>query len=280
MNKHFAPSLLVTIVPLALSAQSWRTMDVARQYRDTTPVAVHVTYGAGRVSLRPEQAKNLFDMHLKYDAEHTEPWYQYDAVARKVEVGVRQRSGMKSMRGDGEGSELKLDLSKLAPMSLQLDVGAAQGDYDLSGLQIDELTLETGATESRLKFDTPNPRRMRVMRVDAGAATVEFAGLGNANVERIDANLGVGHLVMDFAGEWHGDVAMTVNSALGSVNVSVPNDVGVRVESTKLLSGFEANGLEKRNGGFESANFDTAKYKLRIRSAGVLGHFAITRQPK
>jgi predicted membrane protein len=85
---------------------------------------------------------------------------------------------------------------------------------------------------------------------------------------------------MDFVGEWRGDVAMTVNSALGNVTIAVPNDVGIRVESSKFLSSFEGNGLVNKNGAWETENFDTAKHKLRVRSTGVLGHFAVTRQPK
>ncbi len=41
-----------------------------------------------------------------------------------------------------------------------------------------------------------------------------------------------------------------------------------------------AVGMEKKNGAWESSNFDTARYKLRVHSAGVLGHFEVTRQPK
>ena len=278
IRRLFGFAVLTAATPLIVAAQSWRTFDAARQSRDTTPLGVHVTYAAGKVAVKSDQARNLFDMHLKYDAERAEPIYQFNSSTREMDVGVRQRSGIRSMH-DTEGSEMKLDLSRSTPMRLQLDVGAAMGDYDLSGLQIDELSLHTGATESRVKFDTPNPRRMHSMRVEMGAATVEMTGLANANAERIDVNLGVGHLTMDFAGEWRGDVSMTVNSALGNVTITVPNDVGIRVESSRFLSSFEGNGLVNKNGAWESANWSTAKYKLRVHSAGVLGHFAITRQP-
>lgn len=271
-------ALLTSATPLLLAAQSWRTFDATRQLRDTTPYAVHVTYGAGRVTVRPGVQPNLFDMHLKYDAERSEPVYQFNASTRQVDIGVRQRSGIKSF-GDSDGSALTLDLSRAAPLRLQLDVGAAQGDFDLSGLQIDELTLQTGATETRVRFDKPNPRRMRSLRVDMGAASVEIGGLANANAEHIDVNVGVGHIALDFAGEWRGDVAMTVNSALGNVRITVPNAVGVRVESSKFLSSFDAKSMVKKNGAWESSNWETARYKLRVRSTGVLGHFEITRQP-
>lgn len=275
-----AAALLALAIPFIATAQSWRTFDAARQLHDTSAIAVHVMYGAGRVTLKPEKARNLFEMHLKYDAERAEPMYQFDRAAAQVMMGVRQRSGIRSMRGDNEGSELSLNLSPSAPMRLQLDVGAAEGDYDLSGLQLDEFGLKTGATESHVRFDAPNPRRMRALRIEMGAASVNIDGLGNANAEQIDVNLGVGHLAMDFGGEWRGDVAMTVTSALGSVTVAVPNDIGIRVESSKFLSSFEGNGLVNKNGAWETENFNSAKHKLRVRSTGVLGQFSVTRQPK
>jgi predicted membrane protein len=106
---------------------------------------------------------------------------------------------------------------------------------------------------------------------------VKVAGLGYANVERIDANVGVGKLELDFGGEWQGDVDLSVTSALGSVELIVPDAVGIRVEKTSFLHSFSAPGLTKRNGYWVSANWDTAPRKLHIRSTGTLGSLEIRR---
>jgi hypothetical protein len=156
-------------------------------------------------------------------------------------------------------------------------VGAAEGDFDLSGLQLDELNLQTGATDTRMRFDTPNPRRMRAMRMKIGAASAHATGLANANAERIEVELGVGQADLEFGGEWRGDLDLTVTSALGQVTMRVPNDVGIRVESSTFLHTLDAPGMIKRDGYSVSANWESARYKLRLRSTGAFGRLEIMR---
>lgn len=269
-------TLVLWLVPGVLAAQSWRNFDVAHQSRDTASLAVHVTYGAGRVSLRPDSSHNLYDVHLRYDADRTGPVYHFDPGTRQLEIGIRRNATPTSMR-HGDQNELNILLARTTPLRLALDVGAAEGDYDLSGLRIDELSLQTGASDTRVHFDAPNPRRMRSMRVDAGAASVRLSGLANANAEHIDVNLGVGKVALNFDGEWRTDVQMSVNSALGEITVSVPSDVGVRVTSSSFLHAVDAPGLTKSGGALVSDNWASAKHRLEVRASGALGHLEIAR---
>jgi hypothetical protein len=271
-----APLALVAALPFALQAQSWRTFDVARQLRDPAPLGVHVKFGAGRIEVQPVEGRSLFDVHLRYDAERAEPIYKFDASQRHLEVGVRHFSNVRAGRGY-KGSELQVALARGVPMRLDLDIGAAEGDIDLSGLHLETLALKGGATDTRVRFDAANPLRMTQMRIDAGAASVKMHGLGHANVERIDANIGVGSLELEFGGAWHGDVHLSVTSAVGSVDLKVPASVAIRVEKTSFLHSFSAPGLEKRNGYWVSDNWDTATHKLHVRATGTLGSLEITR---
>jgi hypothetical protein len=269
--------LTLAVLPLALSAQTWRTFEVARQARDANPLSVHVSYGAGRVEIQPAVDRALYDIHLRYDVERGDPVYRYNATERHLEVGVRQRSNLRTP-GKYKGHELRLDLARGVPLNLKLDIGAAEGDVDLSGLSVATLTINGGATDTRVRFDAPNPVRLTEMNVHAGAASVKLHGLGNANIERMEATVGVGTLELDFGGDWRADTHLSVNSALGSVQVTVPSNVGVRVEKSTFLHAFDAPGLQKRDGYWFSDNWDTATYKLYVRSTGALGAFEINRQ--
>jgi hypothetical protein len=268
--------LVAALLPLTAAAQSWRTFDVARQLREPGSLGVHVAFGAGRVSVQPTDGRNLFDVHLRYDAERAEPIYRYDVGQRQLEVGVRHFSNVRGGRGY-KGSELQVALARGVPMRLELDVGAAEGDINLTGLELEAFTLKGGATETRVRFDAPNPGRLTQLRVDAGAASLALSGLGHANVARVDANVGVGKLELDFGGPWRGDVELSVTSALGSVELKVPSDVAIRVEKTSFLHSFNAPGLTRENGYWVSDNWATAKYKLRIRATGTLGSLEIAR---
>lgn len=264
-------------LPRATSAQTWRTFDAARQLRDSQPLSVRLIYGAGRARVQPASGRALFDVHLRYDAEGVEPLYRYSASAGTLETGVQQVSGGRSGR-TFEGSEFHVSLSRHVPLRLELDVGAAEGDFDLSGLQLERFVLQTGATDTRVRFGAPNPLRLRTAQVRVGAASVRMTGLANANVEALDVNLGVGHAVLDFSGEWRGDTRLQVSSAIGQITIRVPDDVGVRVHSAGFLHSVRAPAFHKRERGvWESLNWQTARFKLHVESNGAIGRIDVQR---
>lgn len=258
------------------SAQTWRTFDAFRQARDTQPLAVHLRYAAGRVRVQPATDNRMYGVHLRFDARAVEPVYRFDAVARTFEVGVSYAGPKRGFKGE-EGSDLQLFLARTVPMRLQLDVGAAEGDIDLSGLLLDDLTVQTGAADTRMRFDTPNSHRMRAVTLQVGAADLQVTGLGNANTPRVDLNLGIGNADLDFGGEWRGDVAMTINSALGKVTLRVPGNVGVSIESSSFLHSSGGADMVKRDGRTVSSNWDTARYKIHVQSSGAFGRLEVVR---
>src|SRR5262245_3518441 len=96
----FAADMVLAHVPELLSAQSWRTFDAARPQRDAGPLAVHLTYGAGRVRVSPGSDRSLYDVHMRYDAERADPMYHYDAAERSLQIGTKRVSGTKSIKND------------------------------------------------------------------------------------------------------------------------------------------------------------------------------------
>ena len=275
MKRPIVFAILVAAIVAPLSAQTWRTFDAYRPARDTQPFAVHLRYAAGRVRVVPAADNRLYGVHMRFDAESVEPLYVFNAAARTLEVGV-DRSKSKRFRGE-EGSDLELHLARTIPMRLQLDVGAAEGDIDLTGLRLDELSVQTGAADTRVRFEAANSQRMRAVTLQAGAASLQVTGLGHANTQRVDLNLGVGNADLDFSGAWTGDIAMTVNSALGKVTLRVPSDIGVSIESSSFLFSNGGADMVKKNGRNVSSNWDTAKYKLHVQSSGAFGRLEVVR---
>lgn len=262
-------------LPALVTAQTWRTFDFARQQRDTLPLSVHLSFGAGRVRVSPDAERNLYDVHMRYDAERVDPLYKFDAPTRQLDIGTRKVS-IGSVNNH-KGSELDVDLSRASALSLNFEVGAADADVDLSGLRVEHLSLKTGASDTRLRFGAPNPSRMRELRIEFGAASVQVTGLGNANAERVDVSFGVGRIAMDFDGEWRNSVDVAINSALGEAVLRVPTNVGIRVESSSFLHSIDAPGLTKQDGVWTSSNWETATHKLRVRASGALGRLEIER---
>lgn len=266
---------LAAIFAAPLSAQSWRSLDVARQLSDSSPTAVQVVYGTGTFGLRGTSSPLLYHMQLRYDASRTQPRHAFDAKTRKLQLGVEKSDVRFTGRNDSESGKLQLELSRLTPIDLSLDLGAVEADLDLTGLKLSRLNVESGASDGRLRFDSLNATPMSVLQVSLGAASFRGERLANANTRDIRVDAGVGGVELDLGGQWTHDIDLRVEVTLGIVTIHVPSDVGVRVSLDKTLASFEHEGLVQRDGAWVSSNWESAPHKLRIAAETVFGKLTI-----
>jgi uncharacterized protein DUF2154 len=260
-------------------AQTWRTIDASRQLRDTNALSVRIEYGAGRLEVRPTSAGSLYEMKLKYDAERSEPNTRYDPTARSLVLGIRSHN-MRMHGSNNESGSMHAELSTRVPMDLTLELGAAEADVQLGGLRLTDLSVKTGAADVGVRFDQPNPDRVRTMTLEVGAASLKVARAGNSGVERVTANIGVGALDLDLGGELTRDVEVSANFAMGAFTLRVPADVGVSIKASTFLSDFDKSGLVKRSDGWATPGFDEAKRRVRVRLNAFLGGFTLVREGK
>ena len=141
---------------------------------------------------------------------------------------------------------------------------AVRADLDLGGLSLNSLELMTGASESRIDVSAPNPLRMRRARLDVGAADFEARRLGNLNAEELELNAGVGSVVLDLSGELAQDMDVSVNIGLGSLELRIPEGVGVRIEKESFLASLDTDGMVKRGDAYYSSNWDDADRRIEI----------------
>lgn len=271
-------SALVAGAALPAGAQQWRTVDVSRQLRDSSPHEVRIRYGAGSLELRPAEDAVLFAMHLRYDEESVAPVHRYDAASRTLTLGLGDGS-MRLGRSLGKDShgKLRVALTPAAPLSLDLELGAAEARLDLGGLQLQDVKIETGASDSHVSFDRPNPIPMERLAVSAGAANLKLTGVANANARALSIESGVGNVEVSFDGPLVQSIEVDASMTLGRVSLTVPRDAGVRVELSRFLAGFDHFGLEKRGDAWYSPNWDEATHRIDMRVRTVFGSVAIKR---
>ena len=260
-------------------AQRWRTLDASRQVHDTGALSVRVRYAAGKLDLRPAASGLLYAMNIRYDADRAEPFTRFDSTARTLDFGIRSQ-GVHFSTSDKHMGSLHAELSNRVPIDLGLELGAVQGELQLGGLRLTEFVLKGGAADLSVRFDQPNPVRMRRMTLEVGAADVKVLRAGNAATERILATVGVGSLSLDLGGEWSRDIDVDANVALGELSVRVPPDVGVRIDASTFLVEFEKSGLSKRGDAWVTPDFDAAKRHVRIRMRGAFGSFELSRDAR
>ena len=262
----------------AAPAQSWRTVESARQLRDSGEHRVRVRYGAGGIDVAATSSPVLYAMTLRYDESTSTPLHSYDSTARTLTLGVSGQSDRFTRNlGDKSRGEMRLSLSRSVPVDLSLSLGAAKATLDLGGLDITALQLQSGASETVIDFSSPNLGRMRTLDVDVGAASFEARNLANANVPKVRIHGGVGGVELDFGGQWQQDMDVNVDLALGKLTLHVPRDVAVRVEVQKFLATFDEQGLVKRGDAYYSDNWDRAKYHLRLRAETTFGGIELDR---
>jgi hypothetical protein len=272
-----AAAVVATLLPGTLVAQSWRTLDVSRQLADSAPASVQVVYGTGSFGLRASSSPLLYHMLLRYDAERTKPRHSFDAAARKLSLGVQRSDVRFAGREDGESGRLQLELSRITPLDLSLDLGAVEADVDLTGLRLRRLHFESGASEASLRFDSLNATPMELLEISLGATSFRGTRLANSNAAEIRVDAGVGNVELDMGGEWARDIQLHVEMSLGVVTIHVPPDVGIRASHRKVIAGFEGEGLVERDWAWVSTNWDSAPRKLRVNAETILGKLSIDR---
>jgi hypothetical protein len=255
-------------IPTLAGAQTWRTLDVSRQLRDTSELHLHVQYGSGRFDLHAATDPVLYAMQLRYDENSVSPLHRFDAAAGTLDIGVRDvSSGSRWFhRGssDDDQSAMTFTLAPTVPVDLTLSIGATDARVDLGGLTLRGLHVESGAADETLNFSQPNRARLGSMSVDVGAASFNAMNLANANAASLRVNGGVGGVTLDFGGTWTGDMDADIQVTLGKVTLQVPGDVGVQLDMQRFLASFDNDGLTKRDGAYYSDNWNSARYHLRL----------------
>lgn len=129
-----------------------------------------------------------------------------------------------------------------APMNLTLHAGAYQGDIDLSGVPLRNLTINDGASQSDVRFDTLNPEEMDTFEYDSGASSVTLEGLANANFETLKFNGGAGDYTLDFSGDLQRDATVIVNGGVGSIKIIIPSDTAAKVTVEHGIGSIDTTG--------------------------------------
>ena len=278
-----ALSVAALVLPVGTGAQQWRTLETARQLTSVAPLAVEVGFAAGKVTLSPISGPLLYQMRMRYNEQTTDAVHDFDARARRLElgirssnIGIRQITKMRHSRDD-RASSLHIGLSEALPLDLTLKLGAGQARLDLGGLRLRALVVNAGAAEADIVFGSPNRESMSRMELDVGAAKARVKGLQHARVREIAINGGAGSVELDFGGALPEDVSIVSNLALGELHISVPRDVGISVRSKQTLSDFEAPGMERVGNAWFSENWSNASRKLTINTQSFLGSFRLER---
>ena len=277
MTARTVASLLTAVLIAApLPAQSWRTVTAARQLHQTDSLKVRVDYRVGTLRLAGSTKALLYDVKLRYDEEKFDAVRSFETGSSTLVIGTRQldeRSAVIS--GRKQLGEMSLALAPNVQLDIDLQTGASLADLDFTGLAVTRLVVNSGASETKFRFGTPNPATMSELVVQVGAASVEGRQLGNTGADRVRVECGVGNVDLDFSGAWPRDMSVGLNVAVGGATLRIPREIGVRIQLDKVLASFSQEGFERRGDSYYNAAWATASRKLTIVASTVLGSLKV-----
>ncbi|MGD8996583.1 MAG: toast rack family protein [Anaerolineae bacterium] len=228
----------------------------------TEPVDVDILFGAGRLELEAGVPDDLLSGYFRYNVERWAPEITFEGS----ELTIRQ-GGDEDAWGIPSGNirnRWELEFSPSLPLEMDLRAGAGEGELDLTDLMISSLDVDIGAGDFALRFDKPNAVAMDHLTLDTGASKIEVVGVGNANLQTMRLQGGVGDVSLDLTGGWSRSAEITVRAGAGALTLRLPKNVGVEVETRGGLTNVEAYGLRQMGSTYTNDAFGETEIELRV----------------
>lgn len=189
-----------------------------------------LSFGAGNLNLSTG-AKNLVDGTVVYNVEDLKP----EIIEDGAQIEIKQGNFQGLPPFDGMKNEWDLQLGS-SPMELEISAGAYEGDFELGGLALTNLTINDGAADVSLSFSELNLAEMSEFNYSTGASDVRMEGLANANFERFIFNGGAGNYTLDFSGDLQRDATVSVDCGLSDLTLIIPQGVNVVITIDSALA--------------------------------------------
>ena len=227
-------------------------------------VQATVTFGGGNLDVRTG-SDVLLSAEFVYNVDALEPVVTYDVQDKQGALVVEH--GSDPIRLDQLTGELRnewtLTFAEGVPLDLRLDVGASSGVIELGGLAIENLDLTMGAADLRVGFAKPNPERLTSLHIYSGAARLELHELGNANLDELSFDGGLGTYLFDFGGEWQRSADVRILAGASQVTLRLPQEIGLRVCPGEMHRE-RMDRLEERGDCYVNALYDQSDITLNI----------------
>ncbi len=264
---------------------------------DEKEVRVKIESSFGSVHIEKGSKDKIVSVSYKQKDKDHEPKLDIDYYLKKNVGDLKiemhpEGSTTNSSEEGGSGVHVNTDINfktdewhvalvEGIPLSIEAELGAGKSDFDFTGLIINDLTITTGASSSKLNFDEKNSGEIKTMHIESGVSKFVANNLNNANFDKMEFEGGVGSYYLDFGGELKKQVRVDINVGLGAMTLAVPKNIGVRIkyEDSWLsnLSLDDGDFVRKKKGVYESENFSRAEGKMDISIESGLGSVKVKR---
>ena len=193
----------------------------------------------GKFSIIPS-ADNLVSGTILYNVEQWEPEFTRSSNLYKIsQVNPFRISGIPS----GETvNNWDLALTTQIPLSLSIEGGASENNFDFTGIHLTNLRIVQGASDSTIRFNSPNPVKMDEFTFNTGASSAELFGLGNANFSEMSVSCGAGDYTLDFTGELTEDRLVNIKAGVSNITIVIPAGMKAVINNQGTISNINSRG--------------------------------------
>jgi hypothetical protein len=256
----------------ALPAQALTSYSTTRQFHGEVRLVATIEFAGGTLHVGAGAPGSLYAMQLAYDAQRFQPVSRWDAARNAVTLGLSNREqGAMGMNAGSQKQSADIQFSPQADLDLSMTMGAAQTVVDFGGLRLASLVLETGASQTEVRFSKPNAIRCTAAVFRAGAAELTVRGLGNSRCDRVTFEGGLGSVLLDYTGTWTGKTELDATLAVGGLTLRIPRAVGVALTTEQFLASFQPAGFTRQGNRYTSTNNATAARHLDVTLTTSLG---------
>jgi hypothetical protein len=258
-NKILAAALVLALVSTACGANlrlpvnkietgPTQSKDIQVPVPAESPEGIELSleFVAGEMNLSPaEQAGTggyLAEGTAVFNAVEFEPVLESNGSTYILRSGLLEGKGIPLPKDDFK-NEWDLQLSD-TPMSLTIQAGAYDANFELGGLSIENLLISDGGANFKGRFSEPNHVQMSTFIYNTGASTLDLSGLANANFDQMKFDSGPGDYRLSFDGQLQHDASVVIESGASTVTIVIPQQANAQVTFDGGLSSVNAPGWE------------------------------------
>lgn len=257
MNRrlNLVPVLVLVAALLLLAGCNLQTVRVGELQTKSESVEVgaaesvtaDINIGAGVLNVAGG-GSSLMDADFTYNIAEWEPTVEYRVSGDLGRLTVEQPSSRDTIPIDlGDiRYEWELRFNDEVPLDLEINMGAGEGDLDLSSLSLNRVDFEGGA----------------------GDVNVDLSG---SNLNDLTVRIGAGDVMVDLSGDWQNDLAADIQGGVGRVTVLLPRSTGVEVETQGGIGLVNATGFNQSGDTYTNDAFGESEATLFLNIEGGVG---------
>ena len=209
-----------------------------------------IKFGAGKLDLISGQ-EDVFEGNFQYDKSILKPNIRYEILGGTGILTLSQSIKKDLNLSFPHKNIWNLKLPFGVPLQLYINTATYSGDINLTNLQIENLYLNSGASQTNIVFNQPNLIDLKNINIKTGASTIKMLGLANANFNEMNFTGGAGSYTFDFSGNLTKKSKVNINVGAAKIILKIPSNMGTKI----IFRNFLASKLDVR--GFIKINDQT-----------------------